>query len=120
VKGVEIHPKARFHRCDHAFTRARPQQLPRKAVQLVGERIIRTGYAHELCKFGLDGSVLLAQYLYLPLNERNGGPTPRMGQPKTRKHRMMSFEKIRVVLQISGNGLFFGFHGRYTASCVNH
>jgi len=64
--------------------------------------------------------VLLTQYLYLPLNERNGGTTPSMWQPKTRQHGMMSFEEIRVVLQISGNRLFFGFHGRYAASRINH
>jgi hypothetical protein len=89
-------------------------------MQLVGKRIIRTRYAHELGKFGLDGGVLLTQYLYLPLNERNGRSTSRMGQAKTRQHSMMSLEEIRVVLQIGGNRLFFGFHGRYAASRVYH
>src|ERR1700730_15601370 len=108
MKGIEIHPKAGFHRRDDTFTRARPQQLPREAMQLVSKRIIGTRYAHELRKFGLDGGVLLTQHLYLPLNERNSGSTSRMWQPKTRQHRMMSFEEIWVVLQIGGNRLFFG------------
>jgi hypothetical protein len=89
-------------------------------MQLVCKRIIRTRYPHELSKFGLDRGMLLTQYLDLPLNERNGGSTSRVWQPKTRQHSMMSFEEIRVVLQVSGNRLFFGFHGRYAACRIHH
>ena len=90
-------------------------------MQLVSQRVIRPRHAHKFREFGFDGSVLLTQYLNLPLNERNGRATSRMGQTKLRQHRMMTFEEIGIVLQIGGNRFFFCFYGCYAArfSCCH-
>ena len=44
-----------------------------------------------------------------------------MRQPQARQQRLMAFEEIGIVLQIAGNGFFFGFDGGEAAcfSCAH-
>ncbi len=72
VKGVEVHPKAGFHGGYNGLRRPGAQQLSGKSMQLVSERVIRTGDPHKLGELAFNRGMLLAQYLYLPLNERDG------------------------------------------------
>jgi hypothetical protein len=90
-------------------------------MQLVGQRVIGTGDSHKLGELRFHRRVLLTEHLDLPLNERNGRATPRMRQTKARQHGVMTLKEIGIVLQVSSNRLFFGFHGGYAAcfSCCH-
>jgi hypothetical protein len=43
-----------------------------------------------------------------------------MRQTKACQQTVMPLEEISIVLQVSGNRFFFGFHGHYAASRVDH
>src|SRR3954467_12044418 len=76
--------------------------------------VVLLAVVHQLAQLGLQQPVLFAQADNLPFINRNGASAVRMRYGDAADHVRESFEKLRMVLQITGN--VFRFHSVFSTS----
>ena len=108
IEGVEVFAQARFdlRRAPARASRARSRRRVKRCSLSARASLARATRTNS-ASFCSSAGLLLAQHFDLALDQRDGGAGARVRQAQPREQRLVPLEEIRIVLQITGDGLFF-------------